>query len=180
MAPVTTKGHPIVMVLLGVQTQVRLDRGTKETPCFMSPCTVSLIYLNSLFHVFVLTRNASHNTANLYSKGFVRNVPGAPMCGCVEQMPVATKSACTQVNVVESGVKFSFSDGKLSAGVDSVTVDYKDCANDAGASLSLGPYYKSLVDKNLASGSLDATLVGDGNCATAVGSFLQTQSLKRA
>jgi len=35
----------------------------------------------------------------LMGNGYVRNVPGAPMCGCVEQMPVVSHSDCTDITV---------------------------------------------------------------------------------
>jgi len=41
---------------------------------------------------------------HLYLRGYVRNVPGAPMCGCIEQMPTVSKAQCTQVESVETVV----------------------------------------------------------------------------
>ena len=38
------------------------------------------------------------------STGYVRAVPGSPMCGCVEQMPVVSRSDCTQLDVDETFV----------------------------------------------------------------------------
>lgn len=38
---------------------------------------------------------------HLYTRGYVRNVPGAPMCGCIDTMPVVSRSDCTQVDVTE-------------------------------------------------------------------------------
>lgn len=37
----------------------------------------------------------------LLDNGYVRNIPGAPMCGCIEQMPVVTNAACTSMTVTE-------------------------------------------------------------------------------
>lgn len=34
--------------------------------------------------------------------GNVRNVPGAPMCACLEQMPTVTTAGCTNMTVIES------------------------------------------------------------------------------
>lgn len=45
---------------------------------------------NTLFHVAMET--------NLLQKGYVKNIPGAPMCGCLEQMPIIDNAACTKVN----------------------------------------------------------------------------------
>jgi hypothetical protein len=38
---------------------------------------------------------------HMYKRGYVRNVPGAPMCGCAEQMPVVSRADCTQMDVVQ-------------------------------------------------------------------------------
>jgi hypothetical protein len=49
---------------------------------------------NLLFHVAM-----EHGLLN---NGFVRNVPSAPMCACVEQMPTVSKAGCSDVSVVET------------------------------------------------------------------------------
>ena len=49
---------------------------------------------NNLFYVSMYD--------HLHQRGYARNIPGAPMCGCVEQMPVVTRSDCTQVDVTET------------------------------------------------------------------------------
>lgn len=51
---------------------------------------------NNLFYVSMYD--------HLYSRGYVRAVPGSPMCGCVEQMAVVSRSDCTQLDVQESFV----------------------------------------------------------------------------
>uniref|UniRef100_A0A7S2I1I6 Uncharacterized protein n=1 Tax=Helicotheca tamesis TaxID=374047 RepID=A0A7S2I1I6_9STRA len=45
---------------------------------------------NALFHVVM---------KGLLSNGYTRNVPGAPMCGCVEQMPVVSHAVCSNTDV---------------------------------------------------------------------------------
>jgi hypothetical protein len=35
---------------------------------------------------------------HLRTRGYVRNVPGAPMCGCLEQMPTVERADCTQTS----------------------------------------------------------------------------------
>jgi hypothetical protein len=65
---------------------------------------------------------------HMYQRGYVENVPGAPMCGCVEQMPTVTRSDCTQVDLAES-IKITFNSrsntftGKLT----DVHVDFNAC-----------------------------------------------------
>merc|ERR1712099_174910 len=56
---------------------------------------------NTLFHMAMKT--------NLYDKGYVGNVPGAPLCGCIEQMPIVDGADC--VKAVE-GYKLG-SDGSV-------------------------------------------------------------------
>ncbi|KAL9182469.1 hypothetical protein ACHAXT_013121 [Thalassiosira profunda] len=45
---------------------------------------------------------------HMYQRGYVENIPGAPMCGCVEQMPTVSRSDCTQVDLTET-IKISYS-----------------------------------------------------------------------
>jgi hypothetical protein len=35
---------------------------------------------------------------HMYVRGYVKNVPGAPMCACAEQMPTVSRSDCTQID----------------------------------------------------------------------------------
>ena len=48
---------------------------------------------NNLFYVSMYD--------HMYVRGYVKQVPGAPMCACLEQMPVVSRSDCTQVDLVE-------------------------------------------------------------------------------
>jgi len=44
---------------------------------------------------------------HMYQRGYVQNIPGAPMCGCVEQMPTVSRSDCTQIDITET-IKITF------------------------------------------------------------------------
>ena len=44
----------------------------------------------------------------LMGNGYVRNIPSAPMCACVEQMPTVTNAGCTKIHVTET-FKISYS-----------------------------------------------------------------------
>merc|ERR1712232_1454103 len=58
----------------------------------------------------------------LYTKGYVRNVPGAPMCGCIEQMPIVSNAAC-----VETKEGYSIdADGEIS-----VNMSYGACEEES-------------------------------------------------
>ena len=45
---------------------------------------------------------------HLAQRGYVTEVPGAPMCGCAERMPVVTRSDCTQIDVNEWWTGFGY------------------------------------------------------------------------
>lgn len=34
----------------------------------------------------------------MYVRGYVKNIPGAPMCACAEQMPTVSRADCTQID----------------------------------------------------------------------------------
>jgi len=63
---------------------------------------------NNLFYVSMYD--------HLYTRGYVRAVPGSPMCGCVEQMPVVSRSDCTQLDVQETFVFKYRTDGSGGGG----------------------------------------------------------------
>uniref|UniRef100_A0A7S1UWQ5 DUF1349 domain-containing protein n=1 Tax=Grammatophora oceanica TaxID=210454 RepID=A0A7S1UWQ5_9STRA len=49
---------------------------------------------NNLFYVSMYD--------HLHQRGYARNIPGAPMCACADQMPVVTRADCTQMEVEQS------------------------------------------------------------------------------
>merc|ERR1719297_167893 len=55
---------------------------------------------NNLFYVSM--------SDHLHDRGYVRAVQGAPMCACVERMPIVTRSDCTEIHATEF-FKFTFS-----------------------------------------------------------------------
>jgi len=66
---------------------------------------------------------------HMHQRGYVQNVPGAPMCGCVEQMPTVSRSDCTQVDLTET-VKVTYdpeADPKFSSQLTYVEVDFNAC-----------------------------------------------------
>lgn len=114
--------------------------------------------------------------ASLYQtaeKGYMSNVPGAPMCACVEQMPIVTKADC--VTSTGSGLSYKFSvdaaTGEVNASA-SVTMTYGDCGeNDLSAQV------KSLhAGTNIAT-DIDEHLVGDGNCDVSNEAYLNDVQL---
>uniref|UniRef100_A0A7S2IBD9 Uncharacterized protein n=2 Tax=Helicotheca tamesis TaxID=374047 RepID=A0A7S2IBD9_9STRA len=107
---------------------------------------------------------------NLYDKGYVQNVPGAPMCGCIEKMPVVSKSACSSLSATEEWT-FSATGSALAVDFETVQINYDNCG---GADLA--DHFNQLTG-----GDLSSYIVGEGNCHSAVDSFAATNlGLKRS
>eukprot|EP00521_Asterionellopsis_glacialis_P007862 CAMPEP_0195287868 /NCGR_PEP_ID=MMETSP0707-20130614/4757_1 /TAXON_ID=33640 /ORGANISM="Asterionellopsis glacialis, Strain CCMP134" /LENGTH=739 /DNA_ID=CAMNT_0040347671 /DNA_START=73 /DNA_END=2289 /DNA_ORIENTATION=- len=62
---------------------------------------------------------------HMHQRGYVKNIPGAPMCACTDQMPIVTRSDCTQIDVQET-FKFSFN-GVFSAELKNIDIDFNSC-----------------------------------------------------
>mmetsp|Transcript_6275 Transcript_6275/g.9115 ORF Transcript_6275/g.9115 Transcript_6275/m.9115 type:complete len:371 (+) Transcript_6275:121-1233(+) len=73
---------------------------------------------NMLFHVAM--------TDGLLGNGYVRNLPGAPMCACVEQMPTVSDAKCSKLHVVEHW-KLMIENSKLGFKLDSAIITPVDC-----------------------------------------------------
>jgi len=85
---------------------------------------------NNLFYVSMYD--------HLYQRGYVRNIPGAPMCGCVEKMPVVSRADCTEIEAHEFW-KFEWDAdagedgiGELSATLDRAEIDFNACRGRHG------------------------------------------------
>lgn len=108
---------------------------------------------NTLFHMAMMT--------NLYDDGYVRNIPGAPLCGCVEQMPIVSNAKCTKA--VEG-----YSIDTIT-GVISVNISWEDCGSD------LATYYDTLNSKDpIEKEYMHSRIVGTGagQCKAAAKSFM--------
>merc|ERR1712232_12985 len=111
----------------------------------------------------------------LLEEGDVEELPGAPMCGCIEQMPVVTRADCTRTIVTQS-VSVSYTPTTqfvVDARVD--TVRHIDCGD-------LSNHYESLVREGKASAQdkalLDKHLVGTNQCGPALTDFLKTKGFE--
>jgi len=114
---------------------------------------------------------------SLHKDGYVEELPGAPMCGCIEQMPVVTRADCTKTSVVQtvdisydSASKEFFADGTIS------NVIHEDCG-------SLESHYETLVAEGKATqdelNKLKADhLVEEKGCNVAMGEFLATKGFQ--
>jgi len=109
---------------------------------------------NTLFHMAMMT--------NLFENGRVKNVPGAPMCGCVSQMPMIDNAAC--VKPIEG---YIIDD----TGTIRVDLSWEDCGD-------LKTYYNSLGERtDVEKYFVNSQIVGDGQCAAGAKSFLNDQML---
>ena len=99
---------------------------------------------NTLFHMAMKT--------NLYENGFVKNIPGAPLCGCVDQMPIVDNSEC--IKAVE-GYTID-SDGNVS-----VDITWESCGMD------LASYYDTLQRTTIEKNFVHSKIVGSGQCSAA-------------
>ena len=129
---------------------------------------------NNLFYVSMYD--------HLYKRGYARNFPGSPMCGCVEQMPVVTRSDCTQVDVTETFTfQYDPSSG-FSVVVSNVDVDFNACQglkrnNDLSSYVArLETEGKvTLAQKN----ELKKHLVENGNCPNAIQRIYASKGIVR-
>jgi len=77
---------------------------------------------NTLFHV-AMEKNWMQNQ-------YTRAVPGAPMCACIEQMPVVSSAACTDTGVVQDLEITTSSDGSLCLKLTKSEITFSDCGGD--------------------------------------------------
>ena len=131
---------------------------------------------NNLFYVSMY----DHFT----QRGYVRNVPGAPMCGCVEQMPVVTRSDCTQIDINNEDVTFTYStETGLTAEVTNIDIDFNSCQGANNNNNDLGAYYERLVnEKKISEEKKDAfeeIVVGETYCREAIDKFLDAEGFMK-
>merc|ERR1712048_732574 len=117
---------------------------------------------NTLFEVAMVK--------GLMNNGHVGHLPGAPMCGCVENMPVVTRADCTRTTVSQSvSIKYDPAD-QFVAEANIQSINHSNCGDLSG-------YYAGLVANGEASANekaqLDKHIVGD--CAPALTDFLATK-----
>mmetsp|Transcript_7616 Transcript_7616/g.10840 ORF Transcript_7616/g.10840 Transcript_7616/m.10840 type:complete len:538 (+) Transcript_7616:174-1787(+) len=72
---------------------------------------------------------------NTYSNDYTKNIPGAPMCACIEKMPTVEEAACRMTTVTDEAVTFTYypasPDGttpkKITVSEISAKVEFSDC-----------------------------------------------------
>ncbi|KAL7528787.1 hypothetical protein ACHAXR_004262 [Thalassiosira sp. AJA248-18] len=85
---------------------------------------------------------------HMHQRGYVKNIPGMPMCGCMEQMPLATRSDCTQVDLTEDWrMDFDGASNTFSGTLEKVEVDFNACRGRNGRNNDLWAYAARLYDE---------------------------------
>lgn len=90
--------------------------------------------------------------SNSATKGYTQGIPGAPMCGCIEHMPVVEEASCRTAEG-EVTYAFDYTEGVLGAS-NAATIAYSNCGD-----------LKAAVLANNATSTIGDHLVGDGGCA---------------
>jgi len=86
---------------------------------------------------------------HLHQRGYVKNIPGAPMCGCVENMPVVSRSDCTQMDI-DTTFRFTPSAAGPSITLQAVDIDFNSCQGTDNRNNDLYFHYKRLVQEGKA------------------------------
>ncbi len=134
----------------------------------------NLYKANNLFYVSM--------EDHLRTRGYVRNVPGAPMCGCLEQMPTVSRADCTQTTH-EYLYDFSYTgepDALFEAKIIGRKVSFNEC--DGATANDLASKYEQMVgngeiDDN--SDDFEKIVVGNGNCEENMVEFVESKGFKK-
>merc|ERR1719329_1889624 len=104
------------------------------------------------------------------------------MCGCVEHMPVVSRSDCTQTNVKES-YTFLGDSNNVGATIDRITVQFQACQGANNNNNDLEAFVQQLVND----GKLSTTeqnifktrIVGNNNCDDATSALLADSGFEK-
>jgi len=129
---------------------------------------------NTLFHVGM--------SEFFFKRGYVKNLPGAPMCGCLEQMPVVTRADCSEVRVAKSyiiGVDSRQRKVMVKQSSES-KIEHVPCKGVSNRTNDLESYYERIVTEGGATETeLDKLrnnhIVGENNCPSATETFLKSK-----
>jgi hypothetical protein len=119
---------------------------------------------------------------HLNQRGYVRNVPGAPMCACAEQMPVISRADCTET-IAKETFKFFYTGQIWVANLTSIDLTFTACNGYNGNNNNLYAYMQRLyfLEKKVNSSqlaALDKSVVGNNNCEYATAAYLQSKGYK--
>jgi hypothetical protein len=130
---------------------------------------------NNLFYVSMYD--------HMRQRGYVRNIPGAPMCACIEQMPTVTRSDCTQIDVDESyRIEYNDRTKKFNAELTNIEIEFNSCQGRYNQNNDLFAYYLQLAQDRKVSFDQSAEiykyLVEDDNCDEAVNYYMAEKGFK--
>jgi len=111
---------------------------------------------------------------HMHQRGYVKNVPGMPMCACMDQMPVTTRSDCTQVDLTEDW-EMAYVDpgdnggaGYFEGRMTKVEVEFNACQGRNGRNNDLWAYAARLYDEGRMTGAqfgkVGRVLTDDNDC----------------
>merc|ERR1719190_85547 len=114
---------------------------------------------------------------HLHDRGYVRAVQGAPMCACVEDMPIVSRSDCTEITATET-YKFTFpasAASTIKASLDYIDINYNACQAPGGNN-NLERFHARLLNEGRISqmkyNKFRETVVGHHQCASANSALL--------
>lgn len=121
---------------------------------------------------------------HLEARGYVREIPGAPMCSCVERMPTVSRADCTEMDITET-YQFTFSktkpssDVKVEARIIDIDIEFKACDDGNGNDNDLRAKFDSIDTTSTAKDLFDRHVVGE--CDNDVfDNFLNTKGYRLA
>lgn len=116
------------------------------------------------------------------SDGKREQVPGAPLCGCADRMPVVTKASCTQATTTSTvSVSYTASTGVVSATSTTGAITTGPCKNDRDEEVDLKAHYKNIYGaEGHQADWIEKRLVGEGQCHRAINDFLSKKGLVKA
>jgi len=125
--------------------------------------TISRYKANNLFFVSMYD--------HMHQRGYVENIPGMPMCACMDQMPMATRSDCTQVDLTEDW-EVVFDGSNFEARLTKVEIDFNACRGRNNRNNDLWAYAARLYDEGRMTaaqfGKVGRVLTNDHDCYHAV------------
>ena len=133
---------------------------------------------NNLFYVSMYD--------HLRERGYVRAVPGAPMCGCLDKMPTVTRADCTEIEIGNRHFTFEYDTTKKTfmAKITFAKVEFNACQGRNGNNNDLLAHYQKLEDEGSINtegqGDIDDFLVGEGTtCGPAVAAVLSEYGIAK-
>mmetsp|Transcript_22755 Transcript_22755/g.52247 ORF Transcript_22755/g.52247 Transcript_22755/m.52247 type:complete len:989 (+) Transcript_22755:238-3204(+) len=105
---------------------------------------------------------------HMHQRGYVEEIPGMPMCGCMEQMPLVTRSDCTQVDVTEDWEVSYNPEGGMVGKITKVDIDFNACRGRNNRNNDLWAKVARLYDEGRVSardfGKVGQVLTNDHDC----------------